>query len=85
MHLFVLDLADLLDLVVVDVELLPIEVLVVELVLGILGIFWLFVADKGVNCFLILFEEPDALDFTCPLKVGSKLLFGCVCREVLHI
>jgi hypothetical protein len=68
---FILNLSQLLDFVVVDVELLSVEWLVVEGSLSLEGIFWLFEADEGVQGISFLWEELNAFNVSI---LAEKLL-----------
>jgi hypothetical protein len=85
MELFVLSLSDFLDFVVVDVELLSIEGLLVEFILGLLSFLWVLEADEGIDSLAFLGEELDVLDFSVLREEFFELLFSGSRREVLDI
>ena len=91
--LFVLELSDLLNLVMVDDERtgLTCDLSVVELFLGSRGSIWFSEADETeevfiFTCFLISFrEESDALNFTKWREKFTNGLFSRFIRNVLDI
>jgi hypothetical protein len=67
-ELFVLCLSDFLNLVVADVELLSIEVVVVELLLGLGGFLGILEAHESINYFVVLREQLHVLNLTVSSK-----------------
>jgi len=84
-HFLILLLPDLLDLVVVDVELLPVEELLVEGSLGLRGGLGVLEADEGIHSLSFLGEHLDALDFSIAAEEFLELVVGGLRREVLDV
>ena len=83
---FVLELAVLFDLVVVDGQGSVAKLGIVELLLGGGGFIWLFEADKGVEfLLLVVWMKSQTLNLTERLKVLSKHLLCDVLCEALDV
>jgi len=83
-ELILLGLSDFLDLVVIDVELLSIEDIIVELVLGKHGLFGALEAHEGIAGLSLISINLDILNFSILAEKLLELLFGSVGREVLN-
>ena len=82
---FLLDFANFLDFVVIDVEDLSIEVLSIKLLYGKNGIIWDHEANESKVRFSFFAEDLDAFDFSALSEVFSELFFGCAGWEVLNV
>lgn len=79
----VLELADLLDLVVVDSERLVIDR---QVLLGRGGLIWLLEANESIELLLLVGRvHLEALDFTILLEKVTKLVLGHIVGEALHV
>jgi len=85
MDIFVLDLSDFLDFVVVDVELLSVEGGLVKLSLGLRSLLGILEANESIESLSFLGEELNVFDFTVLSEQFFELLFGGVGREVFDV
>jgi hypothetical protein len=85
MDIFVLNLSDFLDLVVVDVKLFAVEGSLVKFSLSLGSLLGILEADKGIKSLTFLRKKLDVFDFTIFSEEFFKLLFGSSGREVLDI
>ena len=84
-HLFLLESSDLLHFVEVNVKLLSVESVVVKLVLGHGGSFWVLEASEGVETLTFSWEDLEALNSSELLEKSLKFSIGGLRREVLDV
>lgn len=77
-NIFLLELSDFLQFVVINVELFSVEGRLVKLLFSESSAIWGLVADESKECFSSLWHKLNAFDFTALFKVGSQFsLCGC--------